>query len=260
MTDPFKGIRLKLERAEAHLNNLRKRAEAFTDTEPYAVRIERDGELFHFFAVDQGVGPVPTDIPLIAGEVAYQLRSSLDHLIHQLVIANGNATVLENSRRHQFPIFKTLDGYKARAGQMIEGVSDEARRRIESCQPYESPLNTAEDDPLWILSDLNNTDKHKLLPVAVVAIGVMKGQDSADGISWADAFTVGGNRTLEHNREFFTARSKTERKMRAKLSCAIALKQVALSQNEPVVPLLTRLVSFVTYTIGGFGNLPEFGR
>ena len=60
---------------------------------------------------------IPPGFPLIAGEAAHQLRSALDHLVWQLVIANTGAT--PTGTKSGFPIFKNEKGYDKRAPSMI---------------------------------------------------------------------------------------------------------------------------------------------
>jgi hypothetical protein len=256
-SDFFRGIDAKLERALVHFDHLWRAAKAFTDCEPFSVRIDKDGDVLRFFAVDRKLGPPPQSIVLIAGEAVYQLRSSLDHLIYQLVLANGHAALLEGSRTHQFPIFETPAGYESRAARRIAGVLDAAQSLIEAVQPYHREQGSIRRDPLWLLQDLNNTDKHKVLPLTILAIGIMYGQDSADGDSWADSFTVQGNRTLEDNREIFRLQDP-KRQLRARISSEIAFREVGSSQNEAVIPLINRLIVHVNEVIGPFRELPEF--
>ncbi|MGH2584176.1 MAG: hypothetical protein ACRDJE_04620 [Dehalococcoidia bacterium] len=44
------------------------------------------------------------------------------------------------------------------------------QQRIEQLQPY-NRTTPAQDDPLWLLSDLSNTDKHHVLHLAVWTLG-----------------------------------------------------------------------------------------
>ena len=80
--------------------------------------------------------------------IVYQLRSSLDHLVHELVILSGNAEKLKDSRKHQFPIFESKSGYDKRAGRMIDGVSNNIARLVEQQQPYVHRPARRHDDAL----------------------------------------------------------------------------------------------------------------
>ncbi len=107
---------------------------------------------------------IPVLLPLVAGEAAHQLRSALDHLVWQLVVANTGEP--PRGTRSGFPIFKTEEGYDARAASMIAGVSDGAARRIRAAQPFLAGED-AERVLTWVLHELNNADKHRLIPVVI---------------------------------------------------------------------------------------------
>ena len=79
--------------------------------------------------------------------IVYQLRSSLDHLVHELVILSGNAEKLKDSRKHQFPIFESKTGYDKRVGRTIDGVSNNIARLVEQ-QPYVHRPARRNDDAL----------------------------------------------------------------------------------------------------------------
>ena len=46
---------------------------------------------------DYDAGEPDVSLVLLAGEILYQLRSSLDHLVHQLVILSGNEERLKTA-------------------------------------------------------------------------------------------------------------------------------------------------------------------
>jgi hypothetical protein len=164
---PLDGCRAKIERALLHLREFGDRVRNFTDQAPYKVRGEHNpetNEVVFVAEANHDCPPIPLDLSLIAGEVAHQLRSALDHLIWQLVLAHtGQAP---QGTKSGFPIFKTEAGFEQRAGSMIAGVSDRAAERIRGAQPYHLGAD-AESALTWVIHELNNTDKHRLIPVAV---------------------------------------------------------------------------------------------
>src|ERR1019366_10784351 len=80
------------------------------------------------------------------------------------------------------------------------------------------------DDVLWILEDLNNTDKHRLISVAVVGIDVVEAIGSTRS---AKLFTVQSpDIVLEHEKVFFSFTwNLPDERIDARLSCAVAFKQ-----------------------------------
>ena len=164
---PLDGCRAKIERASLHLREFGDRVRSFTDQAPYKVRGEHHSdtnEIVFVAEANHACPPIPLDLALIAGEVAHQLRSALDHLVWQLVVAHTGQP--PQGTKSGFPIFKTEAGYQQRAGSMIVGVSDRARERIRAAQPFHLD-GDAECALTWVVHELNNTDKHRLIPVAV---------------------------------------------------------------------------------------------
>ena len=87
------------------------------------------------------------------GEIAYLLRSSLDHLVWQLVLENGNTP----NQRNMFPIYSHLSGKQRDFNQMLKGVDPEHKRKIVAFnKDWRANLF-----PLWDLNALCNIDKHR---------------------------------------------------------------------------------------------------
>ena len=102
-------------------------------------------------------GYVPIDFPIRVGEIAYNLRSTLDHLVHALVLDNNE----EPSKQNDFPIFSEEADYRRDAPRKLEGVANDRRDLIESFQPFQSGIGRH----LWMLHLVCNIDKHRHLNV-----------------------------------------------------------------------------------------------
>jgi hypothetical protein len=154
------GINAKIGRAKKHVQDFEAAIHALLD-DPSFYEIEAKdkpgtGYVGLYF---KNIKPVPEAISLIAGDAIHNLRSSLDHLIWQLVEAN-NCTPLS---RNEYPIFDTFQktSKKDTAEQLarkIEGVSPHAQQIIKATQPY-----LTGDLTLWHLQQLDIMDKHKLI-------------------------------------------------------------------------------------------------
>jgi hypothetical protein len=118
--------------------------------------------------------PLDTSYTIQAGEAIHQLRSVLDHLVYQLVIAKTNEPPTFNSA---FPIVgkgrmrdkawqSAADYYTAQAGRLKNDISVAAETEIHRLQPYQRGA-AYEQDPLWVISELDNAYKHRLLLLAV---------------------------------------------------------------------------------------------
>ena len=97
----------------------------------------------------------------------HHLRSTLDHLVHALVVHNGR----KPTRQHQFPICTTRQRFidACERGQ-IEGVGPEAKQLITEAQPYTQ--DQPDDTVLCVLREFDNIDKHRLLVVVVTAVKI----------------------------------------------------------------------------------------
>lgn len=134
---PLEGCLAKIARAEGHPIELGIRVRQYIDTQPFRILGEYQSATNEYIIRAEAVpdyGPVPSDLVLIAGEVAHQLRSALDHLVWDLVVQNTGAP--PPGTDSGYPIFLTADGYNRRAPQKIRGVSPSAANRIFAAQPF----------------------------------------------------------------------------------------------------------------------------
>ena len=160
---PLDGVRAKTARAREHLDTLNAEFDAFmtVDSEtPRGVVFEMD--------VAAGKGEVkwaesatpPLRWSVILGEFLYCLRSALDHLAWQLVIASGGMP----TNRTEFPVFMDQRGFESeRALRKMGGMSDPVRAAIRTLQPWIEWPEHPEQTTLWQIHDLNVKDKHRLL-------------------------------------------------------------------------------------------------
>jgi len=164
----FPSARAKIDRARQHLDCLQDEIRRFLDSHPYRVVIERDREAGELHVVYYPDGTPDPAWPLIVGDIMHNLRSALDHVVHDL---SGGADMTE------FPIYADVcDFYRVERYRhtvpargfglhKIRAVSDNrAWFFIEGMQPYNAGKN-AYRAALWVLHELNNIDKHRTLHV-----------------------------------------------------------------------------------------------
>jgi hypothetical protein len=169
MTIDLSGCQAKVERADEHLNVLYAELQAFF--KPYSNRRivyhARDGA-WHVILVRPPIDkPPPLRLSIICGDVIHNLRSALDHLVWQLVLAEGNKPGKWNS----FPIYSDSKDFdrdirlrkKKRGRGPLEGIDSkgDAWAAIENAQPYRRANPGA--DPLAMLNALDVIDKHRTL-------------------------------------------------------------------------------------------------
>lgn len=149
----------KYNRATEHAETLRSKLLPLSDLNNYSISSDFDvktGEQIRRF---EHVLPMPGGLEVIVGEALYNFRCSLDHLIWQLVLSEGNVP----TTRNEFPIFSDPTRYEAEKHGKLSGVSNAVRSIVDALQPCNS---TGRDDywkHLWELQVLNNIDKHRHL-------------------------------------------------------------------------------------------------
>lgn len=167
---PLDGARAKLARAAESLLALERDATSYLSGTPPPIRLEmerRDGGRELSF-VAYGEPQPPLRFSVITGEIIHHLRSSLDHVIHSLLVHRG----VKPTIHHQFPICTTEKAFKEAINRTrIKGVGPTAKKKIQSVQPFTTPH--PDDTVLHVVSEYNNIDKHRLLVVlgAVADIG-----------------------------------------------------------------------------------------
>jgi hypothetical protein len=108
----------------------------------------------------------PPECRLAFGDAIHQLRSSLDHITYAMVqVLTSDVRIL---RRVDFPIFteqKRFDTESRGVKCLRDLLAPEQFAAIQATQPYQRRPDAPEEDPLWILSALDNIDKHRTILV-----------------------------------------------------------------------------------------------
>ena len=158
----LRGCWAKIQRAEQSIGSLDNEIKAYFNNNQASYKIEgkhiNDGTQYAFIAT--GNPNPPLHFSVLAGEIIHHLRSSLDHLIHALILKNGGTP----SNKNQFPICTTVEAFEDQCKRgRISGASESAEVLVRSVQPYTS--HTPNDTVLYAINDYNNQDKHRLLVV-----------------------------------------------------------------------------------------------
>lgn len=105
------------------------------------------------------MGSVPARFGLIAGDILQCLRSSLDYLVWELVLANGQQPTSQNA----FPISLTVSDYRNEIDKRkrLSGLDPTASALIDTLQPLWLPEAEREKSPLAVLDKLTNINKHR---------------------------------------------------------------------------------------------------
>jgi hypothetical protein len=122
----------------------------------------------------------PAECRLAFGDAVHQLRSSLDHITYAMV--KPLTTSRDVLRKVAFPIFVKEEPFEKQS-QSVRYLRDLLRPDqfavILRTQPYKRNPTAPETDPLWILSELDNIDKHR--SILVVDPRLMTIRKTTDG-------------------------------------------------------------------------------
>ncbi len=159
----------KIRRAEKHLTDLQAEVRTFNSGHPYTVAESFEGnKQKRVRRLEFTATPEDTDIPVIAADVIYNLRSCLEHLMGALVPRKERTSV-------EFPIF--FEGVweaivpgedqqriksRLRWASVVKSLPPEAIAVLKRLQP---PQNGGESNGLRIINRISNKDRHRNLPV-----------------------------------------------------------------------------------------------
>jgi hypothetical protein len=191
----FEAIDAKLNRVPEKINAIKAHSDAYIAKNPPQIVMDSESKA----TLDMSV-LVPPDIAVLVGEILYQLRSTLDHLVFHLVKLNpGGATLpIEWDENCQFPL--TLDLKVGEAAPLplgsfknLPGISKEAHAFIESVQPYYGIGKI--NNYLRFLKELSNRDKHRYL------ILIRSRSQVHETRMWANGFVSTGYTSRDHGTE-----------------------------------------------------------
>ena len=179
---PLQSARLKFRRADEHGKALDDEIKQFLRTTPYRLvpEISADG-YEHRFRV-RVRARVPDRVSLVLGDCISNYRAALDHLAFRLVeLEQGSA-----GQDSMFPVWTTCERFRVSGYPRIRNMGSEAQAAVMRRQPcYRRPYHARHLDPLTLLNELCNVDKHRrlhLLGSAPTAFGHYGPEPHAEGV------------------------------------------------------------------------------
>ena len=161
-------IGLRLARADQGLKTLQNEVRDYLRKKPYTVGFEADPKHADrrriFVRIDQ---EIPESVPIRISECVHHWRAALDNFAYILNCRHARRRHVSGS---EFPIFlhsrdfaeRTRAGVATRRSGLhkTRGLRPGAQAIIERLQPYNGGHV---GDALWMLHELSNADKHRLL-------------------------------------------------------------------------------------------------
>jgi hypothetical protein len=250
------GVKAKIARAQMNLDQFNLEQGAWFDTKPYTVTPEIHKNVapgwHNILFVVTRVETIPDPIRTIVGDCLYDLRSALDHLAWQLVVAN-NGTPTDSTA---FPILDDRLGRKhgVRPLEISGDIDQRAFAIIESLQPYQR-VDDPTADPLWLLNELTNIDKHRLLLVCGLAFtqvtSTFDGETRPFSTNPPIPLIVGGSLGTIGFRPEGSETDPLTMKMEMEPAALIAFDGGEPCGRQPVGELLARLKQEVESVVGG---------
>lgn len=160
----LEGVNAKIDRAREGLQSLEADISAYCKVQRNRILFEQS--LPYVYSLgnppSDNQSSVPTNYSVRVGEIAYNLRSSLDHLVWQLVQANGQ----QPNWRNEFPIFGNKNKYDKACRSKLSGVNQDGQKLIRELQPFGHGEGVGKH--LLMLKSICIFDKHRHLNVVAV--------------------------------------------------------------------------------------------
>ena len=165
MGNQLDGAFLKLARADTHLEAIKGALESSFRRDPEELTGEADADARRYVFRATHDSPDPTWLSPLIGDFIQNVRAALDYLVWELVAVAGNVGTTSN----EFPIFTDAKRYAQDSPRKIHGVPPQSEMLFERLQPFAGANNQPRNpnwrdpdrEPLTLLRDLSNRDKHR---------------------------------------------------------------------------------------------------
>jgi len=177
--------------AAENLNALKVELRRYLDNKPAEVVAETEPDTNRLIHRIRPRIPIPVSIPLRIGDCVQNLRSSLDYLVWELVLAANKVP----TDKHQFPICSSADAFESELRRhRLDGISPEALAEIKRLQPYKASQGKV--SPIVIVNDLANVNKHRRMLLTLLSVLAAETEfTSALGKQVQSFFPLGDSKT-----------------------------------------------------------------
>jgi hypothetical protein len=238
-------VRLKIERADKHIDDLKTAVRSFFDSTPYKISHKRDPDTRRLIYYIESAQPVPDIIALIVGDALHCLRDALDHLAQQLyLVGTGDTKGYRDGT--SFLISKKAKDFKSTLPGKVQGMRRDAVDAIRALEPYdEGEGGKGKGADLYTLHRLNNIDKHRLILTVGSAFGSMdigplmatqmaKAFGKAPSVPSLFLKPADNLFPLEHGKELFIDAPDAEPNDKVTFQFDVAIHEPGLIEGRPV--------------------------
>ncbi len=177
------GPLARIDRAAVHINDLELLIDKFRKANEDEIVAQREliaREMKRGQKVVSPCYPLPIAIgeviPIVAGEVIYNLRAALDYLIYELAWKDSG----RKQDYTQFLIEESKSRFDSRKEKYLAGVNDLHRDSIELLQPYKGT------DWTKTLREISNPDKHRRITPIISLSGAWSFMEKGPAGSFED--------------------------------------------------------------------------
>jgi hypothetical protein len=248
MSEGALGIRIKLERARRHAEELDRASREYLQSDPFTI-VEAEevftGDLVSLAMIKRRV---PPELGAIIGDVVHNLCCTLDQLAWQLVLANGQTP----HNKTAFPYAETGREFRKKADYRLQGASATAIDLVKKMQVHPNG-----DADLWRVCRLDVEDKHKLLipvgiaheSVEVLHVRVTTPEDAPPQFPVLSRRPFNRQYPLQDGAEIFRvptlAREAGHDMSERTYTFALGFGRGSLFDGEPIIPTVPKLVDHV---------------
>lgn len=251
------GVRIKIERAREHIDQLRTAIDPMLAVDlksrPYRLFVEVDPNSLERVVRLAVLDNLDPRLGAIAGDAVHNLRSALDLLVWQLVTVNGGSP----GDHTAFPVGRSKQGFETALPGCVKGSAPSVHALLQQLQPYKGG-----NDAIWRIHRIDVVDKHHvLIPAGAVVEAVMV----PDGIRFDGA----GRRILPNLLPGYSRVPAVDRAELVRLPpdehevnvhpegiCEITFAEPEVVAGEPMIPTLSQLANYVEGVAHAFAILP----
>jgi hypothetical protein len=159
----MESVDAKMVRAKEHLDTLHAEAGVFFESTKRKFILKSNGQEAWIVHYIEGSIP-PIRLSVLLGECVFNIRSALDNLVCGLIRTADSHAPCKGT---QFPICSAKEHWERNWQKYLRGVEPAAQKMIRDLQPCFRMSAAPENDPLSILNDLCNSDKHRAVTLTL---------------------------------------------------------------------------------------------
>ena len=153
----------KFDRANQHARSFVEHAAAQAQSRPYMITVDDEPETGWHICRAVRTGQPLVQLPLIAGDLFTNYRTTLDYIAYQMFLVSGNPPTDKRADRVYYPITTKPEDWPSQRNRFLNGITDDFAATVKETQPCfrNDPGGSALAD----LAFFSRPDKHKHLTI-----------------------------------------------------------------------------------------------